>query len=593
MCCSSDVVYSPPFKDMDGGMEQNPRQTLMMIVITMRFSVHLVLSLVASLVLVLCLWNIEFHWSVPSLSAAPPQNAPGARRKVPPRARKAKRAQPPKARKKTPKQEAKQLAKAKPKNPPRQLNKAKAKIKLKPKARKPERPKPRPVPPLQQLKQWLTKPYNGHPDRHKSHIQALMQTPLAQQAVVRLVTPYLGHKSWEVREKAAYTLSWLTDFLRDKQAIQRLLHNSRHDNHWRVRLNSLRALGVTHSVTKKAALKALLYSLRRDRYWQVRSQAARSIRQLGGGRIPKPVMWVEALNDPAWQVRAAVAVTLQTIQPQSPKWVTALGMRLLDPEPSVQHTAAQTLSRLGRVALPLLVQMSRSPHTKARKHALSALACYGKTSSVAVKALRNALRDPQWQIAQDAASALSQVGPPAAPAIPDLIKLLHSKKTPLRLMASWALQSIGPASLKGLRKTLHSRELHAKASAAETIGLLGPKAALAAPDLVDAMMDSKWKIRREAAWALYRLGPGGASYIPMSMIPVLINAVQDKQWSVRFVVAQVLGWMGPRGRMIIGWFESQKVSTVGVLKKMAKSDKDERVRTAARKALQRVLAKKQ
>lgn len=543
---------------------------------------------IATLSMLVGLFWLQPSWQVSRLEAAPEprqpapkQKSPRARSKATPTPNKPQKANA--SQKETPTLGKQAPQRQEPAKAPEAQRSQPAKTK--------KRLKPRPRSPLRQLAELLVRPYKGHPDRHKSLIQALMQTPLSSKAVVRLTSPLLRHKSWDVREKAAYTLSWLLNFLRDKATIEKLQDGSRHDTHWKVRVANLRALGVIHSEAKDRVLDSILYALRKDSYWQVRAQAAHSLSQLGGARIAKPRLWVEAINDSSWQVRSAVATVLQHIQPRHPTWVEALGLRLLDPEPSVRYAASQTLARLGNIALPLLIKMARSRHTPARKHALSALACHAKHSSQAVQSLRQALRDPQWRIAQDAASAISQAGPAAAAAIPDLIKLLRSPKAPLRLMASWALQSIGKATLVHLRKSLQSEHHFTKMSAAETVGLLGPEAASAAPDLVDAMMDKEWKIRREATWALYRLGPKGASTIPMSMIPILINAVQDKQWSVRFVVSHVLGWMGPRGRMIIGWFGSRSVSTVGVLKQLSKSDKDDRVRKAAKQALQRVLAK--
>ncbi|TNE52055.1 MAG: HEAT repeat domain-containing protein [Deltaproteobacteria bacterium] len=559
-----------------------------MIVITMRSSVQRITIGIASLTLLVGLCWLRPTWQLSQLEAAPQprqpvpeQTSPRVRPKAAPTPNKPQNDKAKKREASAPREQA-----------PQRREPAHVRAGQRPQPVKAQkRPKPQPKPPLQQLAELLVRPYNGHPDRHKSLIQALMQTPLSSKAVVRLASPLLNHKSWDVREKAAYTLSWLTHFLRDKATIQKLRDGSRHDSHWKVRAANLRALGVIHSEAKDSVLDSILYALRKDSYWQVRAQAAHSLSQLGGARIAKPKLWVAAINDPSWQVRSAVATVLQHIQPRNSQWVEALGLRLLDPEPAVRYAASQTLARLSNIALPLLVKMARSKHISARKHALSALACHAKHSSQALQSLRRALRDPQWRIAKEAASALSQVGPAAAPAIPDLIKLLHSKKTALRLMASWALQSIGKATLVYLRKSLQSEHHFTKMSAAETVGLLGPAAASAAPDLVDAMMDKEWKIRREATWALYRLGPKGASTIPMSMIPILINSVQDKQWSVRFVVSHVLGWMGPRGRMIIGWFGSRSVSTVGVLKQLSQSDKDDRVRQAAKQALQRVLAK--
>lgn len=451
------------------------------------------------------------------------------------------------------------------------------------------------------LKNWIERPYKHHPDRHWSQIQALLQQNIPSVLLTNTLHPYLKHGNWQVRQKAAYTLSWLPDFIKDREVLLALCHQARHDAHWRVRQEAMRALGNTATTYRELVLPTILYGLQKDTYWQVRDWAAYGLGQLGAGKLPAQADLKEALNDPSWQVRSRVAHALQLLGAEhlKPSWVEALGQRLLDREPVVQFVASQTLSRLGAVALPVLIAVSKTSPMNARKHGLKhvlrALATHARSTPQALDILRNMLGNHESDLVLEAASALSQIGEKAAGAAFDLARLFKHKQTSVRLMASWALQQIGKAAVPALQQQLLDPDHTVKQLAAETLGLLGTKL-LQAPEseilksvgsLVDLFLVSDWSVRREAAWALFRLGPRAAQFIPLSSIPVLINAVQDKQWSVRYCIVHVLGWKGSYARMIIGWFD-RPVSTVGVLEQLMNKDPVLKVRQAARIALARV-----
>ncbi len=444
---------------------------------------------------------------------------------------------------------------------------------------------------IHRILKWVKKKNNNHPDRHFSKLQALLQQPVPGVELVKAIRSSLHHKNWRIRQKATYVLSRASTLFHDKALSKQLRTMARKDRHWMVRVEAIRALGTVSNSYKKKVQKTLLQSLEHDKYWQVRAQAARTLGQMGEGPVPKHPTLQEALNDTSWQVRTAMATTLLQVVPLSKTLLQALGQRLSDPEPAVQHATAYTLGRIGSHAIPVLVQATQSKQLRTRQQAFLALACYGQGSTKAMTTLRHALRDKDWRVAQSAAEALSQIGSKAAPAIPELTLLLQHAKPALRLMASWTLQKVGVAALPKLRQLLHNPKPFVKIIAAETIGLLGPAAASVAPSLVDTLLDKSWHVRREAAWALYRMGPAIGAHIPMGMIPVLINTLQDKQWSVRYGVAHTLGWMGPRSRMVIGWFGQRTVSTSGALRKLIKHDPKPRVRHAAQQALYRVMFK--
>lgn len=451
------------------------------------------------------------------------------------------------------------------------------------------------------LRSWIDRSYPQHPAEHLSQIQALLQQPMSWVEYTKDLSVYLRRKNWQVRQKAAYTFSLLPNFIQDVAVLSTLRWMSRHDAHWRVRQEALRALGNTATQHRQMVLPAVLYGLQKDTYWQVRDQAAKTLGQLGVDKLPANTDLQEVLNDAAWQVRSSMAHTFQQLGGTvlKPAWIRALGLRLLDPEPAVQYAASQALSRLGSAGLVVLLEVIQGPHRQAQLHAIRALRSHPQNSPETeriVLMLRKILRGMDTEVVQEATATLSHLGVAAAPAVAELVGLFSHSHVSVRLMASWALQQIGVTALPALAQKLYHSHASVKMLAAETIGLLGYRA-LQAPKphiekavsaLVDTLLDPLWTVRREAAWALYRLGPKAARFVHLGLIPALMVAVQDKQWSVRYGIVRVLGWMGSRGRMIVGWFGPRQVSTVGILQQLTKHDPDSRVRRAAREALIRV-----
>ena len=93
-------------------------------------------------------------------------------------------------------------------------------------------------------------------------------------------------------------------------------------------------------------------------------------------------------------------------------------------EPTEQETAAAALGRIGRAAVPSLIQTLGHQDAGVRRQAALVLARIGPDSVDAVPELTNLLDDPEEDVRKAAARALGQIGPAASEAVPALMRQL-------------------------------------------------------------------------------------------------------------------------------------------------------------------------
>lgn len=111
---------------------------------------------------------------------------------------------------------------------------------------------------------------------------------------------------------------------------------------------------------------------------QVRRMAAVSLGDLGPRSKVAVMALVDALSDPDDRVRATAAAALGRIGPAAEDAVPAL-IETLEDEAAGQH-AEESLVKIGRAAIPALIQVVESPHQSIRWHAASALTRIGAGS---------------------------------------------------------------------------------------------------------------------------------------------------------------------------------------------------------------------
>jgi HEAT repeat protein len=93
-------------------------------------------------------------------------------------------------------------------------------------------------------------------------------------------------------------------------------------------------------------------------------------------------------------------------------------------EPTEQELAAQALGRIGKPAVPLLMNALQHRDPLARRQAALVLAKIGPEAAEAVPLLVGALDDQDAAVRRAAAKALGQIGPAAQDAVPALMRSL-------------------------------------------------------------------------------------------------------------------------------------------------------------------------
>jgi HEAT repeat protein len=156
----------------------------------------------------------------------------------------------------------------------------------------------------------------------------------------------------------------------------------------------------------------------------------------------------------------------------------------------------------------------------------------GQPVSHWIKVLNNMLRDQQGTSYFEGERPILEIGPPA---IPYLINALRDSDSPSkdayavlwpklpRRLQKWLPEPFPPATMR--------------AYAARGLGLFGPDAAIAVPDLIDALHDNDEWVRHSAASALGDIGPKARA-----AVPALIKGLNDPDKNFR--IGCVIGLRG-------------------------------------------------
>ncbi|MCA2658711.1 MAG: HEAT repeat domain-containing protein, partial [Microcystis sp. M049S2] len=138
----------------------------------------------------------------------------------------------------------------------------------------------------------------------------------------------------------------------------------------------------------------------------------------------------------------------------------------------------------------------------------------------------------------------------------ELLKALKDSDWGVRRRAAEALAEIGSeTAIPGLLKALEDSNSDVRENAAFALGEIGSETAI--PGLLKALEHSNWSVSENAAFALGEIGSETA-------IPGLLKALEDSDDDVRRKAAETLGKIG------------SETATAGLLKALKDSDKDVR-----------------
>ena len=211
---------------------------------------------------------------------------------------------------------------------------------------------------------------------------------------------------------------------------------------------------------------------------------------------------LKRLSDPAADVRRKAAYTLGRIDANPATVVDALVAALADADNDVRQTAAESLPKMSKAAVPALIQ-----------------ALQGNKADLKPIAIR----------------ILGQIGAEAAPAIPELKAFLLEGKT-LADPAAEALASIGAKALPELTAAAASDSITVRHLAIRSLHKIG---APAVPTFVDLLGSKHVDVQRHVAAVL-----GGMLVQDKSVVIALGYATKDKDTQVRTNALNSLRQMG-------------------------------------------------
>ena len=125
--------------------------------------------------------------------------------------------------------------------------------------------------------------------------------------------------------------------------------------------------------------------------------------------------------------------------------------KLQHKNPKVRQTAVVALTKMGKDAVPVLIQALQDGSRGIRASAAGVLGQIGSGAVDAMPALIQVLRDQNPEVRQYAAGALGHIA--AVDAVPALMQALKDQNPKVRNNAAWALEQIGtPEALKAVEE---------------------------------------------------------------------------------------------------------------------------------------------
>ena len=224
-------------------------------------------------------------------------------------------------------------------------------------------------------------------------------------------------------------------------------------------------------------------------------------------------------------VRRLAAIALGQVGPEAKDAVSELAELMKDRDASVAIEAVSSLTRIGKAAVPKLVEALQGEDQRSRSWAAGALGRIGPDADSAGPALLEAIKDKNRQVSSDASTALGGIqtkktlsmllaalgdtDPQTRPAIilalgrfrdeskqvvPALDALLLDKDTMIRERAVRALGSIGSSRVDKLVQV-------ARDAMKVTVLEIGPASRLVLDPLLRALHDDSERLREIAAEA--------------------------------------------------------------------------------------------
>ncbi len=411
---------------------------------------------------------------------------------------------------------------------------------------------------------------------------ARMQDPRA----IRVLVGSLSEPDWRVRARAAQVLAHVSADLAVEQAVAPLAKGIT-DKDPIVRYYAAEAL---IGIGAKAVLP--LIEVLRSQRESDRARAARVLWRIGQPAV-EPLVAVVQDRNAAPESRAAAAHALGVIA--DPRAIKSLTLLLKDERYYVRQEAAFALGQMGEGAIDQLLETANSSAPATRESAIEALGNFKSPRSISK--LIEALSDSNASVRSAAVKALGETQSPAA--VTPLLALLRDESGALKSQAAAALARLGAVALPSLVSSLKDNRPSIRQLAAEALGDIGSKEAVA--PLIELIATDQSGARPEAIDALGKIGdPKAIEPILSAMrsgsvavrkkgivalarfrdsrsVDALVAALTDHNEEVRQSAAAGLGDIGD-------------VNIVTHLERVADSDASSDVRSSAVQAIERIRA---
>lgn len=246
---------------------------------------------------------------------------------------------------------------------------------------------------------------------------------------------------------------------------------------------------------------------------------------------------------------------LGEIGPEAKSAVPTLIAALDDSDTYVRFNAGASLLRIGKVAVPSLVESLKIE--KSQKHILPIIIELGPAAAEATAAVTGLLNSKDGETQREAILAVGAIGDGARSATPQLIKFLEDKQFSFRPAAAFALGKLAAKdAVAALKNASNDKDNHLlRLASVWALIQIDPTneeyRKIALPELVSALQNDNPEIRREAALALGRMGSRADS-----AVPALTLLLKDKNPRVRMESLVALAEIGPGSKEAISEIES-------------------------------------
>jgi len=416
------------------------------------------------------------------------------------------------------------------------------------------------------------------------------------------VKVYAAHTLAHAKETAPAAATVLIDALRDTSLRIPAAH-------------VLASPDIQHSAMKGAlpALQSLLKDPSAQSHLGLRAAVAFALARIGGADVVDALLDVVPTYSPGPRNRFAEA-----LGETGPAGVAALQKLLIHPTRNLQLAVADILGPKSatdpKVVAELIAHLD-SPDAGLRARLVAALRWAGPNTKDAVSAATRLLRDPDLTVRIEAATTVAILGDKEGRAEALAIlraALKDSDAIALLPLTMRGLGLLGPAAAEAVPDLLalltrHNPEV--RASAAEALGRIGKAAKPAVATLTKMIDDPDPRVKAHAAVALWRITGDAKPSVPALSAaladPVLVLAFEDPRLTSNYALRpDVPGPLPPVEANLIGPWDTTPVCVIRALGEIgpdakpaadalryAERDSDPTIRAAATEALKKINAK--